>query len=224
MNAADIAALFDDLEPPMIPLLFRLLPKELAADTFVEMESDQQQLLIKGFSDSELKEVVDELYIDDAVDIVEEMPANVVKRILMQADPDTRKMINELLQYPEDSAAPFHRTGGGFRSAGTTKALSKKSGLSNSQVTSILTLLAPLLLTMIGNNKKDDDDDGSSLGGLLGGLLGSSSSNSSAGLLGSLLSGDDTAAVRLYKKSGFVDSGYVDEDNPDSVNLICSLF
>ncbi len=104
MNAADIAQLFDDLEQPMLPLLFRLLPKELAAETFVEMETDQQQQLIRGLSDSELKEVVDELYIDDAVDIVEEMPANVVKRILAQADPDTRKMINELLQYPEDSA------------------------------------------------------------------------------------------------------------------------
>lgn len=110
MNAADIALLFDDLEKQMIPLLFRLLPKELAADTFVEMEPDQQELLIKGFSDSELKEVVDELYIDDAVDIVEEMPANVVKRILMQADPDTRKMINELLQYPEDSAGSIMTT------------------------------------------------------------------------------------------------------------------
>ena len=110
MNAADIAVLFDDLEKPLIPLLFRLLPKELAAETFVEMETDQQQMLIKGLSDSELKEVVDELYIDDAVDIVEEMPANVVKRILMQADPDTRKMINELLQYPEDSAGSIMTT------------------------------------------------------------------------------------------------------------------
>ena len=110
MNAADIAVLFDDLQKSMIPLLFRLLPKELAADTFVEMETDQQQMLIKGLSDSELKEVIDELYIDDAVDIVEEMPANVVKRILMQADPDTRKMINELLQYPEDSAGSIMTT------------------------------------------------------------------------------------------------------------------
>ena len=104
MNAADIALLFDDLPSQMIPLLFRLLPKELAAMTFVEMETDQQELLVKGFSDSELKEVIDELYIDDAVDIVEEMPANVVRRILGQADPDTRKMINELMKYPEDSA------------------------------------------------------------------------------------------------------------------------
>ena len=110
MNAADIAALFDDLEPEMLPRLFRLLPKELAADTFVEMESDSQELLIKGFSDSELKEVIDELYIDDAVDIVEEMPANVVKRILAQADPDTRKLINELLKYPDDSAGSMMTT------------------------------------------------------------------------------------------------------------------
>ena len=110
MNAADIAALFEDLEPEVLPRLFRLLPKELAADTFVEMESDSQELLIKGFSDSELKEVIDELYIDDAVDIVEEMPANVVKRILAQADPDTRKLINELLKYPDDSAGSMMTT------------------------------------------------------------------------------------------------------------------
>ena len=110
MNAADIAALFEDLEPELLPRLFRLLPKELAAGTFVEMESDSQELLIKGFSDSELKEVIDELYIDDAVDIVEEMPANVVKRILAQADPDTRKLINELLKYPDDSAGSMMTT------------------------------------------------------------------------------------------------------------------
>ena len=110
MNAADIAALFEDLEPEMLPRLFRLLPKELAADTFVEMGSDSQEMLIKGFSDSELKEVIDELYIDDAVDIVEEMPANVVKRILSQADPDTRKLINELLKYPDDSAGSIMTT------------------------------------------------------------------------------------------------------------------
>ena len=110
MNAADIAALFEDLEPELLPRLFRLLPKELAADTFVEMDSDSQEMLIKGFSDSELKEVIDELYIDDAVDIVEEMPANVVKRILAQADPDTRKLINELLKYPDDSAGSMMTT------------------------------------------------------------------------------------------------------------------
>lgn len=77
MNPADIAAVFDELPESKLPLLFRLLPKELAAETFVEMGTDAQALLIRGFSDSELKEVIDELYVDDAVDIVEEMPANV---------------------------------------------------------------------------------------------------------------------------------------------------
>ena len=110
LNAADIAAIFAELEPDMLPLLFRLLPKELAADTFVEMDPDQQELLIVRFSDTELKEVIDELYIDDAVDLVEEMPANVVKRILGQADPDTRKLINELLKDPEDSAGSIMTT------------------------------------------------------------------------------------------------------------------
>jgi magnesium transporter len=110
MNPADIAAIFDELAEDRLPLLFRLLPKELAADTFVEMEPDAQELLIRGFSDSELKEVIDELYIDDAVDLVEEMPANVVRRILSQADPDTRKSINEILRYPENSAGSIMTT------------------------------------------------------------------------------------------------------------------
>jgi magnesium transporter len=111
MNAADLAALFEeDIPEGVLPLLFRLLPKELAADTFVEMSSDRQELLIRGFSDSELKEVVDELYVDDAVDLVEEMPANVVKRILVQADPEKRQMINNILKYPEDSAGSIMTT------------------------------------------------------------------------------------------------------------------
>ena len=75
MNPADIATVFEDIDEARLPLLFRLLPKELAAETFVEMEPELQELLIRGFSDSELKEVIDELYVDDAVDIVEEMPA-----------------------------------------------------------------------------------------------------------------------------------------------------
>ena len=110
MNPADIAAVFDELNEARLPLLFRLLPKELAAETFVEMEPEAQELLIRGFSDSELKEVIDELYVDDAVDIVEEMPANVVQRILSQAEPEMRKQINEILRYPENSAGSIMTT------------------------------------------------------------------------------------------------------------------
>ena len=110
MNPADIAALFVTLEEDRIPLLFRLLPKELAAETFVEMDPDQQELLIRGFSDNELKEIVDELYVDDAADLVEEMPANVVKRILKQADPEMRKSINQILRYPDNSAGSIMTT------------------------------------------------------------------------------------------------------------------
>lgn len=110
MNAADIASLLEDIDDQMVPLLYRLLPKELAADTFVEMEPDTQEMLIRGFSDSELKEVVDELYVDDAADLVEEMPANVVKRILMTADAEKRQMINNILKYPEDSAGSIMTT------------------------------------------------------------------------------------------------------------------
>ena len=110
MNAPDIAAVFEEMPEEKLPLLFRLLPKELAAETFVEMGPEAQELLIRGFSDNELKDVVDELYVDDAVDIVEEMPANVVKRILKSADPETRKMINEILKYPDDSAGSIMTT------------------------------------------------------------------------------------------------------------------
>ena len=104
MNPADIAALLNDLPKDRLPVLFRLLPKELAADTFVEMDTDVQTHLIQGFSDSEIRSIMDELYLDDAADIVDEMPANVVKRILANTDADTRAMINKILQYPDDSA------------------------------------------------------------------------------------------------------------------------
>lgn len=110
MEAADIALIMEDLGPERMPLVFRLLPKELAAEVFVELDSDEQELLIQGFSNTELKEVLDELYLDDTVDIVEEMPANVVKRILRHSDPETRKSINEILKYPEDSAGSIMTT------------------------------------------------------------------------------------------------------------------
>ena len=110
MNPSDIAGIFNGLENDRIPLMFRLLPKELAAETFVEMEPDDQELLIRGFSDNELKEVLDELYVDDAADLVEEMPANVVKRILKQADPEMRSAINQILQYPDYTAGSIMTT------------------------------------------------------------------------------------------------------------------
>ena len=110
MEPADIAAVFEELREEKIPLLFRLLPKETAAEAFAELEPERQELLIRGFSDTELREVVNELYVDDAVDLVEEMPANVVKRILAQADPQMRKEINEILRYPENSAGSIMTT------------------------------------------------------------------------------------------------------------------
>ncbi len=110
MQAANIAYVLSVLPDNSIAPLFRLLPKELAADTFVEMESDMQEKLIKSFSDTELKNVLGELYMDDAVDLAEEMPANVVRRILAQADPEMRNSINELLKYPEDSAGSIMTT------------------------------------------------------------------------------------------------------------------
>ncbi|MBQ6522606.1 MAG: magnesium transporter [Atopobiaceae bacterium] len=110
IEPADIASVFEELEEDRMPLLFRLLPKDTAAETFAELDPEWQELLIRGFSDTELREVVNELYVDDAADLVEEMPANVVERILAQADPQMRREINEILQYPENSAGSVMTT------------------------------------------------------------------------------------------------------------------
>lgn len=103
-NPADIALILSELNEKDLTIVYRLLPKELASDTFVYMDSEIQELLIESFSDKELKEVIDDLFLDDTVDIIEEMPANVVARILQNSSASTRKQINELLKYPEDSA------------------------------------------------------------------------------------------------------------------------
>ncbi|MCI9446668.1 MAG: magnesium transporter [Lachnospiraceae bacterium] len=104
LNAADIALLFDEIDKKEIPLLYRLLPKEEAAETFTYMSRDMQEALINALTDRELRAVMDDIFLDDTVDIIEEMPANVVARILRNTDEETRKMINQVLHYPKDSA------------------------------------------------------------------------------------------------------------------------
>jgi Mg/Co/Ni transporter MgtE len=94
LHAADAAELFEEIPTEHQTKFFRLLPKELASDVFVETDTDTQERLIKAFTDKELKEVIDDMFLDDTVDIIEEMPANVVKRILKSADPENRKQIN----------------------------------------------------------------------------------------------------------------------------------
>lgn len=116
MNEADIADLLQqihdetDVDQKDLPLLFRLLPKDVAADVFAYMDSDMQEMLINSFTDRELQQVIDDLFIDDTVDIIEEMPANVVSRILKNADMETRKQINQILKYPKDSAGSIMTT------------------------------------------------------------------------------------------------------------------
>ena len=110
MNPADIALVLEEASENDLPLVFRILPKEAAAELFSYMESDMQQALIEKLSDTELKGVFSELFLDDTVDILEEMPANVAKRILKQTTPEKRKMINELLAYPDDSAGSIMTT------------------------------------------------------------------------------------------------------------------
>lgn len=111
INPTDIAQILEEsTSMEQLPVVFRILPKELAAEAFVEMDSDLQEHLISTFSDAELKAVFDELFMDDTVDIIDEMPANVAKRILKHTDPQTRKLINQILAYPEDSAGSIMTT------------------------------------------------------------------------------------------------------------------
>ena len=110
MYPADIAELMEELSDRSSTIVFRLLPKELASEVFVHIEGDTREILIASFSDSELEEVFDELYVDDTVDIIEEMPANVVKRILEHSDPQLRNEINKILNYPKDSAGSIMTT------------------------------------------------------------------------------------------------------------------
>jgi len=106
----DIAVLLLEMPADCLPLLFRILPKELAAECFVELDADAQEILLNSFSDSELTAVFENLFVDDTVDIIEEMPANVVKRIISNTDPETRQIINMILRYPKNSAGTIMTT------------------------------------------------------------------------------------------------------------------
>ena len=110
VNSADFPSMFEELEEEHILLIYRLLAKEQAAEVFTELDSDVQEKIINAFTDKELKNVIDELFMDDTVDLIEEMPSNVVKRILKNIDNSDRKIVNELLNYPEESAGSIMTT------------------------------------------------------------------------------------------------------------------
>ncbi|MBR2391209.1 MAG: magnesium transporter [Clostridia bacterium] len=104
MEPFDIAEIINDIEDEKVPLLFRILPKDLASEVFVEMDADAQEILIKSFTDRELGGIINDLFVDDTVDLIEEMPSNVVRKILRVANTETRELINKLLGFPKDSA------------------------------------------------------------------------------------------------------------------------
>lgn len=104
MNEVDIAAFMEELKPEKTVVVFRMLPKELATDVFAQLEVEQQQQIITSITDTELSDIVNDLYVDDAVDMLEELPATIVKRVLRNSNPNQRKLINQFLNYPEDSA------------------------------------------------------------------------------------------------------------------------
>ena len=102
--AVDVAAFMEELDSERTVIVFRMLPKDLAMDVFAELPVENQQHIINSITDQELSEIMEELYVDDAVDMVEELPAAVVRRVLKSTTPDTRKLINQFLNYPENSA------------------------------------------------------------------------------------------------------------------------
>ena len=110
VNSADFPSMFEELNEEQTLLIYRLLNKEKAAEVFAELDSDIQEKLLNALTDKELKSVIDELFMDDMVDLIDEMPANVVKRILKNIDNSDRKVVNELLNYPEDSAGSIMTT------------------------------------------------------------------------------------------------------------------
>ena len=110
INSADLPSIFEEFEEDKIIMIYRLLSKGKAAEVFVELDSDAQENLINYLTDSEIKNVMNEIYMDDAVDLIEEMPANVVKRILANTKSQNRKIINELLKYPDDTAGSMMTT------------------------------------------------------------------------------------------------------------------
>ena len=104
MNEVDIASFIEELDSEKTVVVFRMLPKELASEVFACLEVEQQQHIITSITDNELRAIIDDLYVDDAVDMLEELPATIVRRVLQNSSPDTRKLINQFLNYPENSA------------------------------------------------------------------------------------------------------------------------
>ncbi len=110
INSADFPSILENVDEDKIIMIYRLLSKEKAAEVFVELEHDDQEKLISCLTDSEIKNVMNEIFMDDAVDLIEEMPSNVVKRILANTKPENRKVINELLKYPDETAGTLMTT------------------------------------------------------------------------------------------------------------------
>ena len=104
LNEFDVAEFLTELGDKRMPMVFRLLSKETAAEVFANLEAPEQEMIINSITDAELAGIVEELYVDDAVDMMEELPANVVKRVMRTATPETRQLINQYLRYPENSA------------------------------------------------------------------------------------------------------------------------
>ncbi len=103
INPADIALLFEEIDEQKSLVVFRILPKETASNVFTHMSYELQRFIIESIADKEVKNIIEQLFLDDTIDFIEEMPANIVKRVLSNTDPETRKLINQILKYPEDS-------------------------------------------------------------------------------------------------------------------------
>src|SRR3712207_4683705 len=110
MNVVDIAELMEELDNEKLLIVFRILPKEIASDVFSYVSNELQQYIIESITDHEIKSIIDDLFFDDTIDLLEEMPSNVVSKILKNTDEERRKLINQFLNYPEDSAGSIMRS------------------------------------------------------------------------------------------------------------------
>jgi magnesium transporter len=206
MNAVDIAGVFEDLGKEKIVRIFRLLPKSMAAEVFAYIEPEEQQIIVEALTDNEVSDIINKLFVDDAVDVIEEMPADVVNRVLQKVNPEKRKLINQMLQYPEDSAGSIMTTEYVELKANNTVADAfehiRKTGINKETIyTSYVIGKERLLLGVVSAKDLMIAQPGAKIGDIMDTNFVSASTTD-----------DQEAAAALFKKYGLVALPVVDKD------------
>jgi magnesium transporter len=206
MNAVDIAGVFEELGKEKIVRIFRILPKSMAAEVFAYIEPEEQQIIVEALTDNEVSDIINKLFVDDAVDVIEEMPADVVNRVLQKVNPEKRKLINQMLQYPEDSAGSIMTTEYVELKANNTVADAfehiRKTGINKETIyTSYVIGKGRLLLGVVSAKDLMIAPPGAKIGDIMDTNVVSASTTD-----------DQEAAAALFKKYGLVALPVVDKD------------